>query len=109
MSLLNTRRETTRIKSISFSDQPDIHRLYLDAAAITSRAAEGLRHEKSLELINLMADAEVLTALSVCRGAPQYLLLARRPPYQALSEAFSLYLRLEELAAAEDNHVILTP
>ena len=42
-------------------------------------------------------------------GAPQYLLLARRSPYLRLREAFPVYARLEALAGAEDNHVILTP
>ena len=41
--------------------------------------------------------------------ATQYLLLARSTPYQSLSETFPLYARLEELAANENNHVILTP
>ena len=107
MRLLQNRRETTRIKTISFSDRPDIHRLYVDAAAMT-KGVQGDLYEKCLELMNIMADVEVLTALSVQNGSPQYLMLARTAPYQALSEAFPLYVRLKDLAGAEDNHVILT-
>ena len=107
MRLLKNRLDTTRIKSISFSEQPDIRRLYADAAAIT-REAEGQRYEKCLELINVMSDADVLTALSVQNGAPNYLLLARRTPYRILSGDFPRYAGLEELAGNENNHVILT-
>ena len=56
-----------------------------------------------------MADADLLSELSVQDGAPQYLMLARRSPYQALSEAFQFYDRLGESAGYADNHVILTP
>lgn len=56
-----------------------------------------------------MADADVLTALSVRNGDPQYLLLARKSPYRVLSAAFPRYSQLEELAGFENSHVILTP
>ena len=82
--------------------------MYVDAATVTADV-EGLRYEKCLELMNIMAEADVLTALSVQDGAPQYLLLARRSPYSRLREAFPIYARLEALAGAEDNRVILTP
>lgn len=108
MRLLKDRASHTRIKSISFSDRPDVRRLYVDAAAVTAEV-KGERYEKCLELMNLMAGADMLTALSVQDGAPRYLLLARRSPYPHLSEAFPIYAQLEALACAEDNHVILTP
>lgn len=56
-----------------------------------------------------MTDEEVLTELSVKDGAPQYLLLARRSPYQILKKEYPLYEQLENLAANEKNNVILTP
>jgi len=62
-----------------------------------------------LELINIMADADVLTDLSVQEGDPQYLLLARKTPYQQLAGQFPLYDKLEELVSDENNHIILTP
>lgn len=62
-----------------------------------------------LELINIMADADVLTELSVQDGNPQYLLLARRTPYQHLAGQFQLYEKMEELASDEKNQTILTP
>ena len=105
--LLRERSDRTGIKTISFSERENILRLYADAAAVTA-GAEGIRYEKCLELINVMAESDVLSAISVMEGAPQYLLLARSTPYQSLSEAFPLYARLEELAANENNHVILT-
>ena len=108
MRLLKDRASHTRIESISFSDRPDVRRLYVDAAAVTAEV-KGERYEKCLELMNLMAGADMLTALSVQDGAPRYLLLARRSPYPHLSEAFPIYAQLEALACAEDNHVILTP
>lgn len=80
----------------------------MDAAAVTS-GVEGQKYERCLELMNIMADAEVLTALSVQNGDPQYLLLARKSPYRVLSADFPLYAALEELADYENNHVILTP
>ena len=60
------------------------------------------------ELINVMADAGVLTVLSVRESAPQYLLLPRKSPYPRLAGRFPLYSELEALAGAEGNHVILT-
>ena len=107
MLLLQNRQDRIAIKQISFSDRENTPRVYADAAAVTS-GAEGLRYLKCLELIGVMADAEVLTALSVREGAPQYLLLARRSPYRRLAARFPLYAQLEALADA-DNHVILTP
>ena len=59
--------------------------------------------------MNIMSEADVLTALSVQDGLPQYLLLARKTPYRLLSEQFPLYTQLEELASDENNCVILTP
>ena len=56
-----------------------------------------------------MADADVLTALSVRNGDPQYLLLTRKSPYRVLSAAFPRYAQLEELAGFENSHVILMP
>ncbi|MBR6954436.1 MAG: hypothetical protein IKH77_05310 [Clostridia bacterium] len=108
MRLLKRRAGTTGIKSVSFGSRPDVHRLYVDAVAVTG-GVRGLRCEKRLELIRVMTDAEVLTALCVERGAPQYLMPARRSPYRVLAGAFPLYARPEALASPGDNHAILTP
>lgn len=108
MSLLSNRLEQTRIKSISFSDRKNTLRLYADAVAVTA-GPRGQRYEKCLELMNVMAEAGVLTALSVQEGAPQYLMLARRAPYRLLADRFPIYGQLEALASDEANHVILTP
>lgn len=59
--------------------------------------------------MNLMADADVLTVLSVRNGDPQYFLLTRKSPYRVLSAAFQRYAQLEELAGFENSHVILMP
>lgn len=108
MRLLKERGSKTRIRSISFSDGENVLRLYSDAAAVTA-GVEGPRYEKCLELMNVMAEAEVLTALSVQEEAPQYLMPARKTPYQELASRFPLYAQLEALAGDEQNHVILTP
>ncbi len=42
-------------------------------------------------------------------GAAQYLLLARKTPYQTLREGFPLYAELEKLASNDHNHMILVP
>lgn len=105
---MKNRADTTTIKAISFADQENIPRLYTDAAAITSDV-KGARYEKCMELINLMADSEVLSALSVQNGFAQYLLLARKSLYQKLAEQFPMYSILEELASDENNRIILTP
>ena len=106
MRLLENRMGMTWIKAVSFSDGENIPRVYMDAAAITS-GTEGLRYRKCLELINVMAEANVLTALSVREGRPQYLLLARRTPYRYLADLFPIYAQLEKLAGDENNRVML--
>ena len=83
-------------------------RLYVDVAAVAA-SEEGLRLEKCLELMNVCAEADLLTALSVQDGKAQYLLLDRKSPYQALVDSFPMYSQLGELASNENNHVILTP
>ncbi len=108
MCLLENRTDDTWVKSISFSSLENTPRVYADAAAVTA-GTEGLRYEKCLELMNLMADADILTALSVREGAPQYLLLARKTPYGPLAGQFPIYSQLESLAGDGKNHVILTP
>ena len=108
LRLLSKRISRTGIKSISFSDQDNIARLYVDAAAINSKV-KGPRFEKCTELVNVIAEADVLSALSVQNGAAQYLLLARKTPYQTLRERFPLYAELEKLASNDYNHVILGP
>ncbi len=108
MRLLRNRMDRTWIKAVSFSDRENIPRLYTDAAAVTA-GVSGPRYEKCLELMNVMAEAGVLTALSVQDGSPQYLLLTRKSAYPPLAERFPIYARLEELAGNEKNHVILTP
>ena len=108
MRFLKKRQEATRIKTISFSDQENTPRLYVDAVAITSGVGD-LRYEKCLKLINIMAEADVMKELSVQDGEPQYLLLARKTPYLFLSGQFPLYTPLEKMAEEENNCVILTP
>lgn len=56
-----------------------------------------------------MADGEVLCDLSVQNGSAQYLLLARKSPYQKLTSQFPMYSVLEGLASDPGNQVILTP
>ena len=74
---------------ISFSGRDNLPRLYADAA-VTS-GVEGEKLEKCLELMNVMAGAEVLTELSVRNGRPQYLLLARKTPHLRLAPQFPTY------------------
>ena len=61
LRLLSKRISRTGIKSISFSDQDNIARLYVDAAAINSKV-KGPRFEKCTELVNVIAEADVLSA-----------------------------------------------
>ena len=109
MRLLDSRSNHTNIKSISFSDKDDIPRLYVDAVAINSKVGDGQRYDKCLELMNIIADADVLTELSVQNGKPQYLLIARKSPYMVLADRFPLYSRLDDLASNENNNVITGP
>lgn len=106
MRFLKKRSDVTRIKSISFSAQQNTLRVYADAVAVTTDA-RGQRYEKCLKLMNVMAEEDILTALSVQEGVPQYLLLARRSPYRPLADQFQLYSQLECLAGDDNNHVIL--
>ena len=108
LRLLSKRISQTGIRSISFSDQDDVSRLYVDAVAINSDV-KGTRYEKCIELMNVIAEADVLSSLSVQNGAAQYLLLARKTPYETLSEGFPLYTELEKLASNDNNRVILGP
>ncbi|MBR4347103.1 MAG: hypothetical protein IKP75_09280 [Oscillospiraceae bacterium] len=106
MRLLDERSAHTDIKSVSFGDRDDIPRLYVDAVAINSSVKDGERYEKCVELMNIIADADVLTELSVQNSKPQYLLLARKSPYTVLADRFPLYSRLKELASNENNKLI---
>lgn len=108
MRFLENRVNETQIRTISFGDQENIFRLYVDNAALTA-GVEGQRYEKCLELMNVMVEADVLTKLSVKEGAPQYLMLARKTPYQNLINQFELYVQIEKLASNEKNNTILTP
>ena len=106
--LLSNRISRTGIKSISFSDQKDLPRVYVDAVAVNSKV-KGQRYEKCIELMNVIAEADVLSTLSVPNGAPQYLLLARKSAYEPLVKRFPLYAQIENLASNENNQVILGP
>lgn len=57
--------------------------------------------------MNVMADSAILSALSLQEGKPQYLLIARKSLYADLIEEYPIYSRLEELAADQNNHVIV--
>ena len=57
--------------------------------------------------MNVMAEADVLAALSVQEGRPRYLLLARRSPYRSLADLYPIYDQLERLAGDENNCVML--
>lgn len=106
--LLNRRISRTGIKTISFSDQDDLPRMYVDAAAVNSKV-KGKRLEKSIELMNIIAEADVLSSLSVENGIPQYLLLARQSSYEPLVKQFPIYEQLEKMASNENNRTILGP
>ena len=106
--LLSSRIARTGIKPISFSDQKDLPRLYVDAVAVNSKV-KGQRYEKCIELMNVIAEADVLSSLSVLDGEPQYLLLARKSPYAPLAKSFPIYTQMEKLAADENNQTILGP
>ena len=108
LRLLNGRAGQTGIKAISFSDRENLPRVYADAVAVTG-GVSGQRYEKCIELMNVMAEADILASLSAGGGAPQYLLLARRSPYASLVGQFPIYAQLERLASNEENHVILGP
>ena len=105
MRFLKERMPGTDIKTVSFGSGNNLPLLYADAAAVTAGVG-GERYEKCVELMNVMADAEVLTSLSDDSGEPAYLLLARRSPYTVLSEKFPLYKQLEKIASDENNQVI---
>ena len=105
MRLLKGRMPETDIKTVSFGPGNNIPLLYADAAAVTVGVG-GERYEKCLELMNVMADAEILTSLSDDNGEPAYLLLARRSPYAVLKERFPLYNILERIASDENNQII---
>ena len=70
-------------------------------------SVSGLRYEKCVELMNVIADADILTSLSVQDGKPQYLLLARKSAYAALETRFPLYRKLEEIASDKQNCTIV--
>ncbi len=59
--------------------------------------------------MNVIAEADVLSSLSVQNGLPQYLLLSRKSLYEPLAERFPIYAQLEKLASNENNNVILVP
>ena len=82
--------------------------MYVDAVAVNSKV-KGLRYQKCIKLMNVIAEADVLSSLSVQNGVPQYLLLARKSPYEMLGESFPIYRQLEKLAFNENNQVILGP
>ena len=62
-----------------------------------------------MDRLEMIADARVLTALSVNNGVPQYLLLPRKSPYESLRERFPMYAQIEKLASDENNQTILGP
>ena len=106
MRFLSKRMSGTSIKTISFSDREDLPRLYVDAVAVNSKVT-GQRYDKCIELMNVIADSDVLSSISVQNGSPQYLLLARNTPYETLIKSFPLYEQLEKLVLNEKNKVIL--
>ena len=106
MRFLERRGPMTDIKSVSFGDGENRPCMYVDAVSVTS-GVDGQRYEKCIELMNVIAEADILTSLSVQNGKPQYLLLARKSAYAALTEQFPLYGKLEEIAANERNCTIL--
>ena len=108
MRFLSRRISRTDIKAISFSYRENLPRVYADAAAVTA-GASGLRYDKCVELTNVLAEADILAALTVQEGVPQYLLLARRSPYASLAGQFPIYGTLEALSANAENQIILGP
>ena len=105
MRFLKERMPATDIKAVSFSSGRNLPLLYADVVAVTA-GVNGERYNKCVELMNVMADAEILTFLSDDNGEPAYLLLARQSPYTVLSEKFPLYNQLEKIASDENNQII---
>ena len=108
MRFLSDRISRTGIKTISFSENDDLPRVYADAVAVNSKV-KGPRYEKCMELISVYMEADVLSSLSVQNDAPQYFLITRKQPYASLIEKFPIYEQLEKLASDENNKVILGP
>ena len=105
MRFLKERMPETYIKTVSFGSGNNIPLLYADAVAVTA-GVSGERYDKCVELMNVMADAEILTSLSDDNGEPAYLLLARKSPYAVLAEKYPLYNQLEKIASDENNQII---
>ena len=103
---LKNRLEYTDIKSISFSEHKNVLRIYADPVSVTA-GVDGLRREKALKLMNIIADPGILSALSVQEGKPWYLLISRKSLYAGLKEKYPIYAKLEELASNPENHVII--
>lgn len=108
MRLLKNRADQTMIRQISFSDKENVKRLYCDAVAVSSDV-KGQKNEKCLELMNVIAEAEILHALCIQNETPQYLMTARRSVYEDLARNDKLYGKLKELAEDERNHIIVNP
>lgn len=106
LPMLDKRLDDTDIKQISFGEGDNIKRFYVDMAAVNGKV-DGKRYEKCVELVNIMADAELLADYSSYQNKPKYLLMARKEIYDLLKERYPLYKRLQTLIDGSDNFVIM--
>ena len=89
------------IRTIAFSDAPNIPLAYIDSVAVSDWVKDEKRYEKCLELVNLMTGKEYVERLLMYQGKPQYLMPARNDVFMEYSEKYPLYAELYDRMTKE--------
>lgn len=78
---------------------------FADIVSLSTGVTNEEKIEKCLQLINIMASEEFLTALATGKENAQYLLPARPSVYPIVAEKYPMYEKLHELVADENNRI----
>lgn len=107
MSAMGDRVDEVTVRLFSYGTEKNIPLFYTDMVGISSNISED-KKELALELANVLISEEVLTEMSRPENDddyPQYLLVARKSVYDALSRDYPIYKLLKDIVNHKENHV----
>ncbi|MCM1263719.1 MAG: thiamine pyridinylase [Butyrivibrio sp.] len=98
--------DDVKVSTLSLANREDIPLFFADVAAINSNlSTDEVKKKYALELLNVIADSNVMTNTIKRDNNCQFILPARSSCYDALKKDFPVYEQLDAIVKKDNNHI----
>ena len=104
MDMMGESASEMDFRLFSMTDDENIPVFYMDAAAVNAKISDE-KKALALELLNMITSSDTLVRVSMNKGDPRYLLLARRSVYDTLASDYPIYKEMKNVATVPNAHV----